>query len=32
MKEGRIFYQGRRDEVLQEQRLTEAFDLDDDIL
>ncbi len=32
MKEGRIFYQGRRDEVLQGQRLAEAFDLPDDIL
>ena len=32
MKEGRIFYQGRRDEVLQGQRLAEAFDLPGDIL
>lgn len=32
MKEGRIFFQGRRDEVLQGQRLAEAFDLPGDIL
>ena len=32
MKEGRVFYQGRRDEALQGKRLAKAFDLNDDIL
>jgi iron complex transport system ATP-binding protein len=32
MKEGRIFYQGRRDAVLQAKRLARAFDLDENVL